>query len=697
MYIDGVYMGRGRQFRSPFFDIERVEVLRGPQGILFGKNTIAGAITVTSKSPDINEDAEGFISARYEPKYNTKEISGAISMPLGDTAAVRLAGKTSSSDGYITNVTLGSSSTQPDDKSFRTTFVWEPTDNLDFNFKYNHSTFETTGSPLTPHVFKLIDDPKAPLDALAFALVGIVQPDFDNSNPYNGYIDADTGLGIGPEGTDTSVDNVSLTTNYQMSDLTLTSVTGYSKFRGEDIQDVDWLPIRMIARSDDRRFKQLSQELRLMSDEGGTYEYIVGVYGDKQEFSVDGHIGLDTSIGGLTNSTIGAPSIFAGFLPLFGTSFDEFPVVDVGRDGFYTMEAETYAAFAEFTYNVNEDLKVTIGGRYSREKKEATKVLTLSSDATGGLGIPTDHAAVAGIWAAGFSTFAHDVEGDRTTSHFDPSVKVMWDMNDDMMLYVNYSEGFKSGGFNSTDDLNPFVLLDNGDIKGFEYDDEEAESFELGLKAEFADGAGRYNVAFFTTDYKNLQVSSFQGTNFILSNAAAAEIRGIEVDGQLRVTEGLTLSGSLGYLDFEFSEFTSAPCTAAMIAATAEGIVCKNDLSGQTNAFAPKWSGNLSANYYHEIENNMAIMIDVDMNFKSEMYIDYDLDEDILEPGYGKLNVRVALESTDQVWWVAAYGRNLTDKVTFSSSIDTPLVTGSHSSMPNEDRVFGVEVGYRFD
>ncbi|MCW8833113.1 MAG: TonB-dependent receptor [Colwellia sp.] len=157
MYIDDIYMGRARQFRAPFLDIERVEILRGPQGLLFGKNTIAGAINIVTKSPDVDEDLNGFINLRYEPKYGTSDISGAATIPLSDELAVRVAGKVSSSDGFIVNQMDGVNSAL-DDKLVRATFVWEPTASLSANLKLSHSTFEIEGAALTPRVFKIIDD-----------------------------------------------------------------------------------------------------------------------------------------------------------------------------------------------------------------------------------------------------------------------------------------------------------------------------------------------------------------------------------------------------------------------------------------------------------------------------------------------------------------------------------------------------------
>jgi len=707
MYIDGIYMGRGRQFRAPFLDVERVEILRGPQGILFGRNTIAGAINITTRSPEVGGETEGFVSAKYEPEYDTRVFTGAVSVPLGERFAMRVAGKLAKSDGFITNVPSDSPAIQPDDKLLRVTLVGDPTEKLNINFKYSHSQYETTGTALTPAVFKLIIDPNSPLAPLAFGLSAMLQPDLldPDRDPFNSYIEPFPALGqSGPEGTNTKTDNVSLTLNYQLdSGAVFTSVTGYSKFDAIDSQDVDFLPIRLLTRYDDRQFDQISQEFRFVSSGGEKLDYIVGLYADQQDLEFSGQIALDGSLGGLTNIVPGVPSIF---FPL--------PFKEISRNNSgYKMDAESFAVFGEATYNVTDAVRISVGGRFSRESKDVRKTMFLGSDVTSagapsGLQTPSDDPYLAFVWnGPPFYTFTHDVTGHRSNNHFDPSVKAQWDVSEDHMLYASYSHGFKSGGFNSSDDLNPTILAEDGSIVGFEYDDETADSIEIGLKSSLADGRARLNLAVFNTKYDNLQVSTFQGTTFSVSNAAAAKVKGVEADFQWRATEFITLNGAVSYLDFGFTDYATAGCTAAQIAAFNIDVIanpgnhgpndrCQQDLSGRTNAFAPEWSGSLGANYYKRISNKLALNVDLDMNFRSEVYIDYDLDEDAKQDAFSKFNARIAIESSDGVWWVAAFGLNLTDEVTYGFSVDTPLVTGSHSAVINPGRIIGLEAGYRF-
>ena len=693
MYVDGIYMGRGRQYRSPFLDIERVEVLRGPQGILFGKNAIAGAINITSKSPTVGDELNGFITARLEPEDETTDISAAVTIPLSDNFAMRLAGGVSKSDGYITNQVDGNSAFQPEDQLARATLVWNASEKLDATLKLSHAEFETSGSALTPKEFSIIDDPKAPLDTVAFAFVGIAQPNFSNADPHDGYIDIGSPIGRnGPEGTDTSTDNLGLTLNYQLdNEFTLTSVTGYSEYDAIDSQDVDFLPIRFISRFDDRQFDQFSQEFRIASPGDQKVDFIAGVYYETQDLQIDGQVGIDSSFGGLTNSVLGIPSLF---LPLLGPLYELLPTVEISRNNFYALDTESFAAFGELTYNINDELRVAVGARFSSEEKKVNKSLSLSSDVTGGLSQPSSNPILAALWNGAFNTVAHNLSDERKTDHFDPSIKVSWDYSDQGMAYASYSQGFKSGGFNSSDDL---PIDADGNAINFEYNDEEAQALEVGIKTDLAGGAARLNVAAFLTKYDDLQVATFQGTNFTVSNAAEAEIKGVEVDLTWRVTEALTLAGAVAYLDFEFDRYDTAGCTSAQIAAVpVGGPVCVQDLSGRTNAYAPEWSGNFNANYITDISDSLVLNIDLDANFKSEMFLDFDLDPLSEQGSFVKINARIAIENADNTWSLAAFGHNLTDEITFGYSVDTPLVTGSQSAVPTDGRVFGIEVGYRF-
>ncbi len=261
MYIDGVYMGRGRQYRSPFLDIQRVEVLRGPQGTLFGKNTVAGAINVTTASPDVGDELNGSIAAAVEDQDGFI-TEGFISGSVTDTLALRAAFKYSTNTGTYDNEYLNDDELDIEDTSYRFTAVWQPTDSLDVNVKYSYSDYDRTGSPSTTRQY-LDAEGRAELfpnagvfTQLAYAVTDTFYPDFGNVAGKEGATFKDNNLGVdgktvtigkGPDGTRNKTDNFVAKLDYSMGDFLLTSITAYSGYESVDAVDVDWLPLQFIA------------------------------------------------------------------------------------------------------------------------------------------------------------------------------------------------------------------------------------------------------------------------------------------------------------------------------------------------------------------------------------------------------------------------------------------------------------------
>lgn len=749
LYIDGIYNGRGRQYRSPFLDIERVEVLRGPQGTLFGKNTVAGAINIATRSNRPGDDPEAELSASFEPRFGLFSVTGAVGGG-GERSAARIAMKYRESDGYIFNGTENRDEPALKEITLRGTFVYEFADNLDLNVKVGYSDYEVTGNNAVPRVFRLIDDPAAGLDTAGFALVanGLADPNFVGGGNFQTFRNSGgpggsispffSDFGRVPEQNFTEVFNASGTFNWDVGIGTITSVTGYSEYSTEDAIDSDLLPIQLIITDDFHDFDQFSQELRFTSETGGFLDYIVGFYYDRSDLSINNSSLIDGTIGGLASVlTMGTADTLFG--PALGFPFS-FNVIN--RVGDFEQVSKTTAVFGEATANLTDRLALTGGVRWSRDTKTVEKSLFLGSDTTGGTFTPVDPnvfpdgAILTAAWSALFGTLPHELSDRRTENNVTPSAKITYDVADDILLYGSFSKGFKSGGFNSSPDL-PFAgaatfpaPYDQGTALGFEYDSESATAYEIGVKSEFLDGAARLNVAAFFTDYEDLQVSTFQGTNFIVGNAAAAEIWGVEVDGEWMLTDWLRVGGSVGYLNFEYTDFPTAGCTseqAALIntefASGGDGGpgsltsgLCSavrdasgaaqigvngfpnlnQDLSGQVANFAPKWSGNTYAAVEVPLTANLVASGTVNMNFSSSHFLDSDLDPASLQDAYQRFNVRIAIGDADGRWEVAAFGRNLTDEEVFVASVDTPLITGSHTAFVEEPRVWGGQITLRY-
>ena len=237
------------------------------------------------------------------------------------------------------------------------------------------------------------------------------------------------------------------------------------------------------------------------------------------------------------------------------------------------------------------------------------------------------------------------------------------------MLYVNVSNGFKAGGFDEDNSL--------GRLDVAEFEDESVESIELGAKISLGGGRGRFNIAAFTSDYEDVQVSTFDGNAaFVVGNAAESSVDGIEADLTYALTDNLTINGAFSVLDAEYSSFPNAACNVGQIIAARNATgsrACVQDLSGQPLQFAPDTTINLGLTYETAISNSMNLGIDVDYNWSDDVVVANDLDANLIQESYGKLNARIGIADVDGKWSAAIVGKNLTEEEVFTWGNDVPL------------------------
>ena len=333
VYVDGVHYGKSRQIRTGLFDLGQVEVLRGPQGILFGKNTLAGAINVTSATPNVGDEFGGKISLKAESN-NGETVEGHLSGSLTDNLAVRFAMKDRKGDGYLPNSFTGESSPTVDENMWRLSATWEPSDNTVVKFKHAQSEHERVGSTISLIQFQREDNVGA-ADAAMFALVPTVLPDFvagvaaGNIDAYRDAISyggcaleeslgrssavCDAG-GEKPEGTFTETEDTSLNIDIELANgYTFTSVTGQAKYNYEDGIDADGMGIEFVGRSDISDYEQNSQEFRIASPTDGKFSFIAGAYWEEQTQKIDRVVAANGSLGfpAALTAIAGAPTILA--------------------------------------------------------------------------------------------------------------------------------------------------------------------------------------------------------------------------------------------------------------------------------------------------------------------------------------------------------------------------------------------------
>lgn len=663
LFIDGVYVGRSRQFQAPFLDVASVEVLRGPQGTLFGKNTIAGAMTVTTAKP--TNELEASLQTTYEPRFDSYSTEGVLSGPITDTLKGRLAVSQSESGGFMENTALDTDEPDSLNTVVRGTLLWEPTDDLNVLVKYEQGHSEMAGR-------NYVTDEVGPWGALYSSN----DAEFDVSDPYKRSVSTN-------EFSETNSESFTLNVNYAMGEYELTSITGYSEYQHDGVVDGDSSALDAAIFPQGQDFHQWSQELRLSSPLGSEFDFITGLFFQTADLSATRR--LDSNL-----------SAYSAVNPALAV------IPPVGFQSEFNQETETYAAFGSVTWHINDVVHVTGGLRYTIEEKEASRDLFYTGynsqtplaqayDPTAApmaqLPANTYALAVGGQHLLG--VYEHQVDSDRRAENVSPSLKVQYDLSDDVMLYASVSQAFKSGGFNEFGNQGDDVGEYGSSPESFDFDEEEALAFELGGKTSLFDGAAKLNFALFRTDYSDLQVSTFRGDTFSVGNAAEAISQGVEVDGTIRLGETLYLNASMAYLDASYSKFENASCTVAQIATTVGD--CTQDLTDRELANAPKWTGNIALDHELNVGEQLLLRSHVDVSFADEQYLATDLDPHTLEDAHTKVNARLGLGNADGTWELALVGKNLTDEEIRSWSNDPFILSGSYFSYYEPPRTVAIQ------
>lgn len=739
MYIDGVYMGRGRQYRAGFLDIERVEVLRGPQGTLFGRNTVAGAINITTASARAGDELEGEVMVSAE-QFDGRVVEGFVGSGITDTLGARLAVKYRETDGFAENAFNDNPVGAIEELSYRLSLNWQPTDDLNVNFKYTKSDYERIGSSTTGRLFlnasernEFVPNRSAFAD-IAYNIMDVFFPNYQEQTQrdfivfkddgYGNSVSDGIGIGLAPDSSDNDITNMVLNLDWQVGDLTVTSVTGWSEYEYVDNADVDWLPLQFISRDDDQTFEQFSQEIRIASPGGEFFDYVAGFYYDQSDLEFDRNVTIDTNFDGLypeflsiafTGGTVPAEFLSQNLLnDLTGGAYSQ---NQVARNHRYQLDSDSWALFAQGTFNFTDTLRLTVGVRYTEENKDVVSTQFLS-DLDSGLTSPSDSFFLHLVQASSFNAYAYDYREDRSTDALVPSFNLQWDVTENSMLYASFSQGFKSGGFTAADDGEPgdlalgtFPCAPNPDFTvtvencydvtnpndQFEFDDEEVDAFELGGKHTLMDGGMTLNWALFYTEYQDLQTAIFKGIGFAVANAGNSQILGLEVDALWQATDNLRLGANFAWLDAKYDDFADGPCTAIQLDADplcgTPGGVSGNDLSDEPTLYASDYSAAVYFDYIRPM-GDMEFFVGGDINYRDSFNSAGDNDPLDVIDGFTKTNLRLGLRSGD--WEVMAYGRNIFDQAIFMQSYDTPVLAGSHSRYFEESAVFGARLKYSF-
>jgi len=670
MYIDGIYYGRARTQRLAFLDLERMEVLKGPQPTYFGKNATAGAINIASRKP--GRELRSEVEASFEPVTDEYTVGGAVSAPLNEDWAVRFAGRYRDSKGYITNTATGRREPAMNDKVARISLSGTPSDRLtvsanvyygenrdegrnnqgaicEANYRRDYST--VAQDPCVVDLKKAsvarVPAAAAQRDPELFRDAGGI-PFLNELETYGAVAQLDWELAGG---------------------LTLTSLTGYYKFDNYQFIDTDQGVADVFTATFIETYDQTSQEFRLLSADDAKVKWFLGGY-------------IDTN-----GNTVRSSSNFVGanLLP-----FAPPPVPpQTNRTAAYVANntgstysisdegAESWALFGGVAFPLGDQASIRVGSRYEEVKKDITFTGCLT---TTPFGVCTLTDQLVGL------------PSSRKDKEFQPTLALEYRPAEDILLYASGKRGFKSGGFSGND--------------GGSFAPETVTAYELGAKTRLLNGRVILNLTIFDSEYKDLQVASFDPvTNlFKTTNAASAKSNGVELETQFAATEQLRFGLNVSYLDATYDDFKDAQCWAGQFVlgtgcapSAANPAVAVQNLSGVVTPYAPEWSGTFSADYRVDLANGLRLGFGGDLYSTTEFATLTDINPRSFQDSYTKLNLRVSLGRGDGRWEAALVGRNITDERTAAFKNTIPAGFFSVAAFTEPPATVTLQARVRFD
>ncbi|MBS0366143.1 MAG: TonB-dependent receptor [Proteobacteria bacterium] len=666
-YIDEVYKGNFVLFGVEMYDLERVEVLRGPQGTLYGKNTTGGAINFITHKPGFS--TEGYLKVGGG-NYNRREAEGALQTTLiPERVAVRIAATYTKADGFVRNILPGHPDLEGVDQyGVRVSVLYRATDALDFTLRYSKSMQD-------PQNYAIIPGRVSPL---GIGLVGAYYPTSDG-----------TATGT-PLGNDTVAQNytprrrqdnqaVSLTTNWALSDAyALTAISSWDEGslfnpEGTDGAAIDIFKIPYIGKT-----RQVTQDLRIATTGTAALNYIVGAYYQREvifnstenqfynflDYNGDGRINYQDCVDSSYNT------------PGSGYQAGLFVNADCRYYNSFDQIKDSWALYTDGSYKLSDLFKLRVGARYNHDigaQKNALNQLRGPDEVPIANILASDVPVLALPGTPGYSqkvgqTFRQDFHNSSVTGR----AGVDYTPSADSLIYLSYSRGYRAAAFNAQ------FLFTNGDFTTVK--PETLDSIEAGFKTSWLGNRLQVDGAVFHYQYRNQQIVNVYPTGQQpLINLGKSKIDGGEIEVVTRPVRSLTVRLGLGFLDSKVQE----------------GQLASGSINGQKLPNAPAVSGNLGADWDAWSGPTLGLRLHVDASYSARQYLALPQEEAISQKAYSLLNARLALHGASENWEVAAWGNNLGNTFYLTNAVDLQGLGYDyrHRGVP---RTYGVDATYRF-
>ena len=705
VFIDEVYRSRNSVALGDLGEIEAIEVARGPQGTLFGRNSSAGALIVRTRQPEYEF---GGYAEYTRSNFNGNRAEGAVTGPIiEDVLAGRINGFFENRDGFLTDVFSGRDLNDRDQFGIRGQLLYEPTDMLSFRLigDYSERDEECCAS------VRIVRGPTTPI-ADAFtgnAVSGLPEP-------FERVTDITPGNAFGQDVEDWGG---SLQANWDAGFADVTSITSYREFDIVRSQDSDLSGPDIFVRPENgflNNYETFTQEVRATGD-AGPLEWLFGVYysdedvslTDRQTYGAQYEQWVDALIG---SALIGSPleglfsfSNLTGLAP--GTVF-----AGAGQNDTHLTESRSIAVFSNNTFNVTDRLAIVLGGRYTNEQIDYTGNLSSTNPAcaatlgavAAGQGNPLidavgGNAAVLGCLLNITPLVDGEISDEREENEFTWDAKLTYQLTDNVSFYGGAARGYKAGGYNLDRAGGPNTartFLGNGGVfapvtgDSLEFQEETVINYEAGFKTTLFGGNATLNLTGFYAEYDDYQLNTFNGISFLVENIDEVKSSGFEVDFLAQPIEQIFLQGGYTYANTRYGDDLGSTINSVI---DGEEI----PLDGRRITLAPLHSLTGAMTFTEQLlDTNYDIFMNWNFRYSSDYNTGSDLDPEKVQDAYVIANASIGLLAQDNGLELEAFVRNVTDADVIQVAFDQPLQAGSFGAFLTEPRTYGITVRYRF-
>ncbi|MGA0543810.1 TonB-dependent receptor [Brevundimonas sp. VNH65] len=656
--IDGVARARTGVALSELGDLERIEVLRGPQGTLFGRNTSSGLINVVTRAPDPSA-AAGRIEATYGA-FNNVRFGGYYNLPLSDDAALRIEASRETRDGFYSDANSDETLDNIDRSFIRGKLLYAPSENVRWLFSADYTKRE---------------------ENCCVALLAIAGPTFNLVNS----LAAARGGGIGYPSTDpfdrqASKNNnrrnqedvtdygVSAQGDFNLGWAQLTSITAFRSWEAWRSQDFDHSGVDLgffAPNGLHQGFDVFTQEFRLAGT-AGSLDWLVGAYYSDEKVLNDSAYRIGADLPLMYGAASFKPATLAAFTP------------GDGARGIGNQDGTDLSIFTHNIWRVTDKLSLTAGLRYTNNEKSITYRGENFNPACG-VAVAGADALGTAIFCAAFWDTRFNVAGDsdsRSESAVTGTFNAGYKFNETLNSYFSYSRGYKSGGYNF--DRAGFTTPATPNARDLAFVEETVDAYELGLKGEFFDRSLRANFAVFHQTFEGFQLIEYTGVSFVVRSLSEVISKGAELELTWRPVEGLTLTNGTTYTDAYYPNVTG-----------------NRTYAGKEMEQSPDWVNVSSATWEFPIGASLTGVAYIDARYSSEFFTG-GFDPNRIQKAFTTANARFSLRSVDGGWQVDVWGRNITDEGYYRRVIPATFQAGSYSAFLGDPRTYGVTLRKNF-